>query len=490
MRAEIRNLMMGVAAALALTFPAWAQPKPQPALVIEHVTVVPMTTGGSARSNATVIIENGRIAAIGGGELRPPEGARRIDGRGKWLMPGLADMHVHIENDRMIKVVLNHWVPGNQIPPARVDLEHMYAPYIANGVTQVLTMSAMSETVGQRDSIETGRVVGPHIAMAAMIDGAPAIWPVGMTRVATNPAEGRQAVRDAHAEGYDFVKTYSRLDLETFTAIVDEARKLNMKVAGHIPGRNESQTQAFFQPGYALVAHAEEYAYQSKARSDADIQRFAEIAKANNTWLVATLITDRRILDQMRDPSILKAPAGVAYVNPTLHGVWLNANPYTRQITPQRIAGIEQVVAFNDRLAKAFADAGIPVLAGTDTLVSGLIPGYALHEELEFLAKAGLSNRQILEGATRQSAEWLGVAADRGTVEPGKRADLILLTADPQLDVANTRKIAGVFLSGRYFPRAELQQRLDELARRHAAMPAVNPMAGLVKTGGHFGEDE
>jgi imidazolonepropionase-like amidohydrolase len=257
-----------------------------------------------------------------------------------------------------------------------------------------------------------------------------------------------------------------------------------MRVVGHIPGRGEGRIEAWFQPGYDLVAHAEEYAYQTKSRNDADIQHFVDVAKRNGTWLTATLITNQRILEQMRNPAMLKDQPGVAYVNPTLHGVWLHANPYTRRATPERIAAMQDVVAFNDRLVKAFADAGIPVLAGTDTLVSGLAPGAALHEELEALAHAGLTPRQILEAATRQSAEWLGVAQDRGAVEVGKRADLVLLTADPLADVANTRKIAAVMVGGRFYSRRDLDERLADFARRYAELPRVDPTAGMVPTGG------
>jgi imidazolonepropionase-like amidohydrolase len=124
-------------------------------------------------------------------------------------------------------------------------------------------------------------------------------------------------------------------------------------------------------------------------------------------------------------------------------------------------------VRFNDALVKAFVDAGVPVFTGTDTTVSGIPAGSSLHDEFEALARAGMSNAAILTATTRQAAEWLGVDQDRGTIEAGKRADLVLLDADPLADVANTRRIAAVITSGRYLPRKTLDAQMQALARRY-----------------------
>jgi imidazolonepropionase-like amidohydrolase len=128
---------------------------------------------------------------------------------------------------------------------------------------------------------------------------------------------------------------------------------------------------------------------------------------------------------------------------------------------------VQNVVDFNRRLVSAFVAAGIPVLAGTDAPVPGLVPGFSLHDELEALARAGLDNRRVLESTTRLPAEWLGTIGDRGTVEAGKRADLVLLDANPLDDIANTRKIAAVIRDGYYLPRRELERRMAVLAARN-----------------------
>lgn len=426
-----------------------------PPLVIDHVTVLPMNAAGpEVLKDRTVIVSDGRIVSIGDSASAAPKGARHIDGKGKWLMPGLTDMHIHTLNDRAGRLFLKD--PG--IKDGTLRNEQVFLPYIANGVTQALELQAMSETVGQKVLIESGQLLGPHLALAAMIDGDPPQWPFGMTRVATTPEQGRQTVRDIAAEGYDFVKVYSNLDLETFTAIVDEAHKRNMHVVGHIPQRGKGITEKFFQPGFDMVAHAEEFAQQTEPASIEAIPRYVEMAKRNGTWLDATLTTDDRLLEETSKPETLKTRPELRYLPEIFRQMVVDHNPYLARATPDFVERLRKIVAFNRELVRAFVAAGIPVVSGTDSPVPGLVPGFALHDELEALATAGMSNRQVLESTTQLACQWLGVDQDRGTVETGKRADLLLLDADPLENVANTRKISAVIRDGRYLSRAELDR--------------------------------
>lgn len=459
-----RFALMGLAL-IAAAGSAVAQAEiPAETLVLDHVTVVPMTASGRALHDQTVVLQNGRIVRIeahGAAGSRPAD-AQTIDASGKWLIPGLVDMHTHLENDRLLRL----YTRQADLPSGIANTADTLLPYVANGVLQVLDVSAMPETIAQRDDVEAGRVLGPHIATALMIDGDPPIWPEGLTRVASDPDAGRQAVRDAAGDGYDFIKVYGKLDLPTFTAIVDEARQRKMRVIGHIPERGKAATRSFFQPGFDLVAHAEEFAEQAAEPSLADIPKYVQMAKANQTSLIATLTTDDRILEQMKDPDSLGRRQELQYLNPVLRSIHLEHNPYVASRSPEAIAHIEKVTTFNRALVKAFSQAGVPVLAGTDSPVPGVMPGYSLHDEMEALVEAGLSNEQALASATRLAAEWLRVDADRGTVAPGKRADLVLLDADPLKDIANTRKIAAVIVNGRYYSRAELDARLRTQASR------------------------
>lgn len=467
-----------------------------PPTAIRHVTVLSMTPNASPQPDMTVLLRDGRILSVTPAVATTiPRGFRIIDGAGKFLMPALTDMHVHPGNDRMMRILSRQ----DGLPAGAFDTSDEYLPYVANGVLQVLNMAAMPDAIGQRAEIESGRALGPHMSLAAMVDGRPPLWPAGISHSAATPEEGRALVRQLKADGFDQIKTYGNLSLETFTAVVDEAGKQGMKAAGHIPGRQSGQTERYFQPNYAMVAHAEEFALAGTPQTpgalctrsgctadEADIPRYVEMARKNGTWLTATLTLEDRILQQMQADAAVDRPE-FRYVNPLTRASWPHMGDYAKA-PAERVARQQRVVAFSYKLAKAFAEAGVPVLAGTDTGVPGLVQGFALHDELEALSRAGLSNRQILENATRLSAEWLGVAADRGSLEPGKRADLILLGADPLSDVANTRRIAMVFASGRPFSRAELDRRMAALAARYAAVKA--PAAQASAGGGRWDPDD
>jgi imidazolonepropionase-like amidohydrolase len=452
-------LLFGLFAAMA-TVAAEPDPLPQ-RLAIERVTVLPMISEAAALSDVTVLIEDGRIVSVTpASSTRAPSGVRRIDGRGKWLIPGLTDMHAHLGNVRMLRLFL-------KLPDLKQSIlrtEDLFTPFIANGVVRILDMQSMSETIGQRVEVDAGRMIGPHIVAAAMIDGPNPYWPIGTTRVAATPDDGRQAVRDAGAEGYDVIKVYSGLSFETFSGIVDEARRLSLPVVGHIPERRLGRTKEFFQPGFGMVAHAEEFAQRHATPSLAEIPQYVDMMKQNGAWLTATLSLDERLLEQTRDPKSLHSRPEIRVLPQLMRDMVLNHNPYVAGASPQRIAFLTQVVEFNRELVRAFVAAGIPVVAGTDAGVPGVVPGFSMHDELEALTRAGMSNRQALEAATRRPCEWLNLLAECGTVEAGKRADLILLDADPLANIGNSRRISAVILGGRYLPRATLDRRIEALA--------------------------
>ncbi|MES2473162.1 MAG: amidohydrolase family protein [Pseudomonadota bacterium] len=425
-------------------------------LVIDHATVLPMT-GAAPLADTSVVIQDGQITAL----LRPgdprPRGVTRIDARGKFLVPGLTDAHVHLMSDDMAKLYL---AMLKLDLPTKTDTQDAVLPYLSHGVTQIFNLQATPGGFAQKAQIASGQVLGPTILSAAMIDGDPPNWPLGMTRVARTPEEGRAEVRKAAAEGYQLIKPYSQLGLDTFTAIVDEARKLNLPVVGHIPGRGQD-TAPYMQPGFGMVAHAEEYAQRTKSPDLSLIPRYVELAKASNTGLIATLTLDDRLLEMVRDPRSLATRPEIASLHPSARKVWLEHNPYVTRGTPGFVAYLEKIVAFNKALVKAFADAGIPILTGTDSSVPGVVPGFALPDELAALVAAGLTNEQALLAATRAPCVWL--KANCGAIAPGMRADLLLLDANPLTDIASTRKIHALVLRGRLIGKSELGRRMTAL---------------------------
>ncbi len=433
---------------------AAAQQATSRCLVIEHVTVLSMASETGPQADMTVLIEGERIAAIAPAAQRTtPNGCTVVDGRGKWLIPGLFDMHVHFMSE--------------PIPELDFTPEAILTPYLANGVLQILDMAATPETNAIRDAVAAGEIVAPFIASGALIDGFPPIRPG--TRIVADPAAAQAAVAEIAAAGFDFVKVYSRLTPESFAVVLAAADDAGIRVIGHIPGNREVPPAELIQPGFAMIAHAEELSWLAPDKSDAEIAQFAELLRENGTALTSTLFLDEQILAQTRDPEIVATTDGLAYLHPVELMLWFEENRYTGNQTPERIATLEALTPFNARFVKALVEAGVPVLAGTDAaFVPGLAPGLALHQELAALVAAGLTPWQALEAATSVPATWLGVSDDRGTVEVVQRANLVLLDANPLAGISNTRAIAAVIFNGELLDRQMLDDRLEALDALYA----------------------
>ncbi len=428
------------------------------AWVIQHVNIITMNEANSIIPNATVYIADHQIVSINGAY---PKNATVIDGKGKWLMPGLIDMHVHTPTD-VGPFGLKYPTQGATI---FFDLQDQMLLYIANGVSTIFELSARAEHFGQRNEIAKGTVIGPRMALAAMIDGG-----TGQGRSVNTPEEGRQAVKSAKAEGYEFIKVYAYLNPATYFAIIDESNKQGLKVIGHIPTSFKDKLKEAFVPGFGMVAHAEELTNYAKDYSDQEAQEMAALLKTNGTWLSPTLITMEAIASQVRSLEPLKALPSLAYVHPLLQSKWLTANKYNKMSSPENIAHFEQYTRFNLQLVKACAAVGVPIVAGTDAGTSGVIAGFSLPDEMALLVKAGLSPQAAIASATKLPAQWLGIDKVLGSIEAGKLADLILLEENPLNDIQNIRKIAAVIINGQWLDQASIQKKLQHLAQKNTNM--------------------
>ncbi len=424
--------------------------------VIKNVNVITMTSTNAVINNATVVISENRIESING---TIPKKAKIIDGKGKWLIPGLIDMHVHLATDSYFGPKL-----PTQTPDLAFNTQDMMTPIIANGVTTVWDLNATMETFAQKKEIEKGYIIGPRMALAALINGG-----TGQGRIANTAEEGRIAVRNAKTEGYDFIKVYSKLNVETYSAIIDEAQKLGLKTIGHIPNAFQGKLEQAFTPHFGMVAHAEEFSKHSENFSLQDAQKFAKLAKNNGTWLSPTLITMVWIAKQTHSIENIKTSQTLKYVHPLLQSKWLTANNYVKNATPENTVYFDNMVQFHFQLIKAFRDAGVPIVAGTDAGVSGVVAGFAMHDELELLVQAGLTPQEALNSATILPAQWMGIDKQIGTIETGKLADLLLLDENPLTDIKNTRKIAGVFVNGKWLDKPKINAILADLASRNTA---------------------
>ncbi len=425
-------------------------------IVIKNVNVITMNPLTQVLEHATVVIRGSRIESING---VIPDKAQIINGKDKWLIPGLIDMHVHLPTDSYFGPKL-----PTQAPDVAFATQDLMTPIVANGVTTVVDLNSTMETFAQKKEIDKGHVTGPRIVLAALVNGG-----AGAGRIANTAEEGRSLVRNAKAEGYDLIKVYSKLNVETYQAIIDESSKLGVKTIGHIPNAFQGKLDQAFVPLFGMVAHAEEFSKHSESLSVQDAQRFAKLSKENGTWLSPTLTTMDWIAKQTISIDSIAQSPNLKYVHPLFQSKWLTANNYVKNATPENKEYYPKLVQFHFELVKAFKEAGVPIVAGTDAGVSGVIAGFALHDELELLVKAGLTPREALQAATLLPAQWLGIDSQIGSAEVGKLADLVLLDENPLIDIKNTRKIAGVFINGTWWDKNKIGTMLADLAKRNAA---------------------
>jgi imidazolonepropionase-like amidohydrolase len=379
----------------------------QATLVITGVSVID-ATGSPPQTDRTVVIAGDRIEAIvnAGALAAIPKSARIIYGRGRFLIPGLWDMHVHLTESRL---------------PALV----------AYGVTGVRDMgNVLSDVDGWRARINAGVLVGPDISRVGPILNGKSFGPAQVA--ITNSVEARVAVRLLKQAGVDAIKVHSALPRDAYFAVADEAKKQSIRFVGHVPPwiTIEEASDA----GQASIEHIEMlYDRNPPVKADVAPAVFARLAK-NNTAYTPTLVAFRGSADSANiDPGVLAKHPEIPSVRKKMFGEFLN------------------LVALMNR-------AGVNLLAGTDLGVKWISPGRSLHEELALLVDAGLTPMQALQAATRNPAQFLGVNA--GTVEPGKIANLILLDSNPLQDIRNTTRIQGVILKGKYFDREQLDKLL------------------------------
>ena len=443
-----------------------------PALVLEGVTVIDVESG-RADPGLTVVVEGERITAVGKRPaLRTPAGARIVAASGGVLIPGLWDMHVH--------VAFGDWFPGAK--------DIALPLFIANGVTGIRDMGGELETLlGWRKEIEQGTLVGPRMVVSGpMLDGPKPRFPSSVA-VAT-PDDGRRAVRDLSRRGADFIKLQSLIPRDAVFAIADEARKVGIPFAGHVPDavRAAEASDAGEKSFEHLIGIFEGSSPREDEflRGEKSVGRFLQsydqtrfeslvaLLARNRTWQCPTLVWEHggnliEERDLAHDPLAKYAPASWK------NGAWKR---FTDQITGEfnvdDLPTRRKFVAKELEVVRALHRAGVPFLAGTDTAAGVYVfPGFSLHDELALLVKAGFTPLEALRTATLLPATYLSRTDRHGLVREGKVADLVLLDANPLEDIANTRKIHAVVANGRYFSRIDLDALLRGVEERAAKGP-------------------
>lgn len=413
-------------------------------LVIRDVNAIPMT-GETVVPGQTIVIRDGRIAAIGpAAEIDAPRGAHVIDGSGKFAIPGLCDLHVH-------------FFGGREANPGLLKL------YVATGVTTVLNMRGNRGILEMRDQINAGELLGPTLYTTSPILGN--VSPTPATR-----EKGIERVERFYEDGYDFIKVYNFIPKEGYEGIIEAAHRLHMPVVGHAV--RSVGLEGAMKSGQH-IAHMEEiiYGYFADGLDESKIPDLAQRMKRAGISVVSSLVTYHNIIRQVEDIDAMLASPGMEYLHPRVTASWQpERNEYLARFGPDDVTNyLQPAFTFQQKLTKAFVDAGVPVLLGTDACNPIVVPGYSAHQELVELVEAGLTPYQALAAGTVKAAHFLESEPDFGTLEVGKRADLVLLTGNPLDDIRHSQDIAGVVLRGAWYDAPALKNLLEQLRAENAA---------------------
>jgi imidazolonepropionase-like amidohydrolase len=464
-RTVARTVARALAALCLVTTAASAQ---KTAFV--DVTVIPLDRAGELPRH-TVVVDGDRIVAMGPSARTPvPAGATRIDGAGKYLMPGLAEMHAH--------------VVGGQNPNHEQINRDILFLYVANGITSIRAMLGQPNQLPLRERLVRNEILGPTMYVSA---------PSLNGNSAPNPDTAAKLVRAHKAAGYDFLKIHPGLSRDTYDAIVRTSNEIGLTWAGHVPAavglpHALAARQSTVDHLDGILEMSTPQAMQDRLRGggvpfqelvDAiDPSRFPAIAqqmKAANVWNVPTMLIWENLYTQARTGEEMAQWAEMKYAarQQVANQVNQKRNMLQQQqgqgLTPENTA---KFIALRSQALKALADAEAPLLMGTDSPQLFMVPGFALHRELGIVAAAGLTPAQIYASGSRNVARYVAEHLKQdgrfGTVAVGNRADLVLLDANPLASVANLTTRAGVMVRGRWVSREEIDRGLAELAARYA----------------------
>jgi imidazolonepropionase-like amidohydrolase len=433
------------------------------------VNVIPMDKE-RVLANQTVVVRDGLIAEIGEAKkIKIPKDAIKIDAKGKFLIPGFVDMHTHLLSD------------GDDYPDSIAEDE--LKVMIANGVTTIRFMIGTKEQLILRERSAKGEIIAPTIYSASPhLTGKEQ----GNNFVVNTEEEAREAVRKSKRAGYDFIKITTFIKPEVYEAAVDEAAKQNIRVVGHADSRFvtlaralKAKQQIEHLDGYLEAVLADDapnknsisdlYIYDPKnweSLEYVDEKKIAEVARATvaaNPFVNPTQHFMKNTFGLPRSEESIRAQPDFRFYPPKVQELFLNFYKKTRlnQVSYEKRA---KWVAVRNKIIKAIYDAGGKIMTGSDTPEFLWLYGFTMHREIKALQEAGLSNYAALEAATKNPSMFFGTLEKVGTIEKGKKADLILLDANPLENISNTEKRVGVMLKGKYYAQTEMNKWLDEIA--------------------------
>ena len=451
--------------AFVLSGPLRSQTNPT-VVVLRGGTLVDVASGKEV-SDSTIVMRGERIEQIGSGNRSIPEGAQIIDTKGKWIIPGLIDSHAHAENPD----------------------ETPFSLYLANGVTTIRNPGGNITVLRlTRERLIRGELSGPRLFFSGpLLDGIPPVWP-DMSLLVDTPQRAKSAVNFLADQGVDFVKVYNNVKEAELRAIIETAKQRGLPVAGHIP-RSMTMTHAV-ELGMTRLEHIRVTGREMLSPDEADEidplplgrrepllwQRF-DLQSEKMQALIQRLARSGIFLDptlviaegtEVPNMDADKNDPNNQYLSPKVVERYVSLKSPIYELPAElQSAGLE---AFHkqEKFVGMCNRAGVKIIAGTDGPgIGNQLPGFGLHRELELLVESGLSPLQALRAASSTAAEALGKDDRLGTVEPGKFADMVVLDADPLLEIQNLKKIHLVVQDGKiYAPDALLRQARSEANRR------------------------
>ncbi len=438
-----------LAALLAVAPPPVQDPAPVTAFV--DVSVIPMDRE-RVLEHQTVIVRGDRIAEIGpSARVRVPAGAARVEGRGKFLMPGLAEMHAH--------------VPGGNDPALA---ERVLLLYVAGGVTTIRGMLGQPSHLALRDRLARGDVLGPRLVTSG---------PSFNGNSAPTPDAARRMVEEQRAAGYDFLKVHPGLTRAVFDTMAATATRVGIRFAGHVP--LAVGLARAIETRYATIDHIDGYVealaglapgepsgfFGMAVAEQADVSRLPALVRATReagVWIVPTETLMETVAGGTTPEEMLTRP-GMEYMPSATVTGWANTLRNWRTQGPPSPQAATRFLALRKQLIRDLHAGGVGILLGSDAPQVGNVPGFAVHRELASYVAAGLTPYQALATGTTAVARFLGEEHESGTIGVGRRADLVLLDGNPLADIANVSRQAGVMVRGRWLEAAEIARRLAAL---------------------------
>ncbi|HEY7444365.1 MAG TPA: amidohydrolase family protein [Vicinamibacterales bacterium] len=416
-----------------------------PVVAFVNVNVVPMDRDRVV-AGQTVVVRDGRIAAVGpAASTTVPAGAVRVDGQGKYLMPGLAEMHGHVP-------------PPNQ--PAQY-IEDVLFLYFANGVTTVRGMQGAPGQLELRDRVNKGELVGPTLYLAGPSFNGNAV---------KTPEQAVQMVREQKSQGWDLLKVQGGLSVATYDAMARTAKEVGIPFAGHVPA--DVGLLHAIEMGQQTYDHIDGFIeYLGGAKGPVDEVKLREIVRRvreQGAWIVPTMAVWETLQGTLDDKTLTAYPE-LKYMPVQQVQQWTLAlqkrlsNPQFNQ------AAAKLVIDNRMRILRALHEGGVRILLGTDAPQQFSVPGFSIHREMTRMIAAGMTPYDVVKSGTQSVGAYFKDRDDFGTIEVGKRADLVLVDANPLQNVANIARRSGVMARGRWLTEKDIQARLDRIASANKA---------------------